>query len=86
VHAGGQLLDRVIKGGTFTEAKAAALMRTIISVVAHCHHMGVIHRDIKCVAFSIIISIYHTSQSWERVGGVNTHHFAQAQHRRVCMR
>ena len=30
------------------EKDAAQLIRTIVSVVAHCHHLGVIHRRACC--------------------------------------
>ena len=30
------------------EKDAAQLIRTIVSVVAHCHHLGVIHRRAAC--------------------------------------
>jgi calcium-dependent protein kinase len=44
---GGELFDAIIKRGTYSEKDAADLIRTIVSVVAHCHSMGVIHRDLK---------------------------------------
>jgi len=44
---GGELFDHIIAAGSYTEQDAAKVMRTILTVVAHCHNMGVIHRDIK---------------------------------------
>lgn len=45
--AGGELFDRIAERGHFTEKAAAEVMRTIVSVVHHCHTMNVIHRDLK---------------------------------------
>lgn len=45
--SGGELFDRITERGHFSEADAAAYMRTIVSVVAHCHSLGVLHRDLK---------------------------------------
>jgi calcium-dependent protein kinase len=45
--SGGELFDRIVAKGHLSEADAARLMRTIVSVVAHCHSLGVIHRDLK---------------------------------------
>ncbi|CAI9773978.1 unnamed protein product [Fraxinus pennsylvanica] len=45
--AGGELFDRIIKRGHYTERKAAELTRTIVGVVEACHSLGVIHRDLK---------------------------------------
>ncbi|KAK9835373.1 hypothetical protein WJX81_005486 [Elliptochloris bilobata] len=45
--SGGELFDRIVARGHYTEKDAAQLIRTIVSVVAHCHHLGVIHRDLK---------------------------------------
>ena len=44
---GGELFDAIISRGKYSEKDAADLIRTIVSVVAHCHNMGVIHRDLK---------------------------------------
>ncbi|CAK0733939.1 hypothetical protein CVIRNUC_000358 [Coccomyxa viridis] len=44
---GGELFDRIIEQGTFTERKAADHFRTMVLVVDHMHQLGVMHRDIK---------------------------------------
>ncbi|XP_029122402.1 calcium-dependent protein kinase 29 [Elaeis guineensis] len=47
VCEGGELFDRIIARGHYTERAAATVMRTIMEVVQHCHKNGVIHRDLK---------------------------------------
>ncbi|GFY82376.1 calcium-dependent protein kinase 13 [Actinidia rufa] len=44
---GGELFDRIIARGHYTERAAAAVTRTIVEVVQLCHKHGVIHRDLK---------------------------------------
>lgn len=44
---GGELFDRIVEKGKYSEKDAAELVRTIVSCVAHCHLLGVIHRDLK---------------------------------------
>ena len=45
--AGGELFDRIIAKGHYSERAAAALCRTIVSVVYRCHSLNVFHRDLK---------------------------------------
>jgi calcium-dependent protein kinase len=45
--AGGELFDRIIQRGHYSERKAAALTRIIVGVVEACHSLGVMHRDLK---------------------------------------
>ncbi|KAL3753613.1 hypothetical protein ACJRO7_000943 [Eucalyptus globulus] len=44
---GGELFDRIVARGHYTERAAAAVTRTIVEVVQLCHQHGVIHRDLK---------------------------------------
>ncbi|KAL9260502.1 Calcium-dependent protein kinase 8-like protein [Drosera capensis] len=44
---GGELFDRIVARGHYTERAAAAVMKTIVEVVQMCHAHGVIHRDLK---------------------------------------
>ena len=45
--AGGELYDRIINAGSFSEAVAANVMRQILSCVMFSHSKGVVHRDLK---------------------------------------
>ncbi|PKI35282.1 hypothetical protein CRG98_044296, partial [Punica granatum] len=45
--SGGELFDRIVSRGHYSEKKAANLARTIVSAVEACHSLGVIHRDLK---------------------------------------
>uniref|UniRef100_A0A7N0VHV1 non-specific serine/threonine protein kinase n=1 Tax=Kalanchoe fedtschenkoi TaxID=63787 RepID=A0A7N0VHV1_KALFE len=44
---GGELFDRIVARGHYTERAAANVTRTIVEVVQICHKHGVIHRDLK---------------------------------------
>jgi calcium-dependent protein kinase len=45
--AGGELFDRIIQRGHYSEKAAAQLTRVIVGVVEACHSLGVMHRDLK---------------------------------------
>ena len=45
--AGGELFDRIVQKGHYSEKEAAKLIKTIVGVVEACHSLGVIHRDLK---------------------------------------
>ncbi|XP_030453667.1 calcium-dependent protein kinase 2-like [Syzygium oleosum] len=45
--AGGELFDRIIAKGHYSERAAATVCRAIVNVVHACHFMGVMHRDLK---------------------------------------
>ncbi|GMP75479.1 hypothetical protein CsSME_00032553 [Camellia sinensis var. sinensis] len=45
--AGGELFDRIIAQGQYSERAAAGICRAIVNVVHVCHFMGVMHRDLK---------------------------------------
>ncbi|CAH2070697.1 unnamed protein product [Thlaspi arvense] len=47
VCEGGELFDRIVSKGHFSEREAAKLIKTILGVVEACHSLGVMHRDLK---------------------------------------
>ncbi|KAH9783704.1 calcium-dependent protein kinase 24 [Citrus sinensis] len=44
---GGELFDRIVNKGHYTERAAAAVGKTILRIVKVCHENGVMHRDLK---------------------------------------
>ncbi|KAJ8646414.1 hypothetical protein MRB53_008162 [Persea americana] len=52
--AGGELFDRIIAKGHYTERAAASLMTSIVQIVHTCHSMGVVHRDLKPENFLLL--------------------------------
>ncbi|XP_009787542.1 calcium-dependent protein kinase 26-like [Nicotiana tabacum] len=51
---GGELFDRIVKRGHYSERQAAELARTIVGVVEACRSLGVMHRDLKPENFLFI--------------------------------
>ena len=41
---GGELFDRIIARGHYTEADAAVLVTKLASAIKHCHDLGICHR------------------------------------------
>ncbi|XWS56098.1 hypothetical protein CRYUN_Cryun09bG0057200 [Craigia yunnanensis] len=83
--AGGELFDRIVKRGHYTERKAAELSRTVVGVIEACHSMGVMHRDLmpenflfvneeedsplKAIDFGLSI-FFKPGHPWVQVDGV----------------
>ncbi|KAK9527482.1 hypothetical protein VZT92_014041 [Zoarces viviparus] len=44
---GGELLDRVVSRGHFTERDATKALRMVLAGVGHLHNLGITHRDLK---------------------------------------
>ena len=44
---GGEMFDRIIDGGSYTEEDARLQIKIVCETLCHCHKLGVVHLDIK---------------------------------------
>ena len=44
---GGELFDRIVEKGSYSERDASDLIRQVLEAVAYLHTLGIVHRDLK---------------------------------------
>jgi len=44
---GGELFNRIVENGTFSESNARLLCKSMLRAVKYCHDRGIVHRDLK---------------------------------------
>jgi len=49
---GGELFDRIVEKGNYTERDASLLIKQILEAVGFMHDKGVVHRDLKVGALT----------------------------------
>ena len=62
LERGGELFDRIIENGSYSEKDAAEIVKQILSAVAYMHSKGVVHRDLKVENI-----LYHTKGSDSKI-------------------
>lgn len=53
--SGGELFDRIVEKGFYTEMDASRLIRQVLDAVNYLHSMGIVHRDLKVLLYLIFI-------------------------------
>ena len=53
--SGGELFDRIVEKGFYTEMDASRLIRQVLDAVNYLHSMSIVHRDLKVQQYLIFI-------------------------------
>lgn len=53
--SGGELFDRIVEKGFYTEMDASRLIRQVLDAVNYLHSMGIVHRDLKAGQYLIFV-------------------------------
>ena len=48
---GGELFDRIVERGNYTEKDASGLLEQVLKGVAYLHSLDIVHRDLKVTLF-----------------------------------
>ena len=57
---GGELFDRIIAKGSYTEQDASSLCRQILEAIDYLHSIDIVHRDLKVQHLLLYYSNHNT--------------------------
>lgn len=55
---GGELFDKIVELGAYSEGDAANIVKQVVEGVKYLHDMGVAHRDLKVKRRNIRVSFF----------------------------
>lgn len=69
--SGGELFDRIVEKGFYTEKDASALIKQVLDAVNYLHSLGIVHRDLKVREANEIHAI-HLSHEAPPIGRISS--------------
>lgn len=57
--SGGELFDRILERGVYTEKDASIVIRQVLGAVHYLHENGIVHRDLKVQPFVVYYLGHH---------------------------
>lgn len=69
--SGGELFDRILDRGVYSEKDASSVIQQVLQAVSYLHQNGIVHRDLK-VGFTLYNMVIYLDISQE-MGGFTSH-------------
>lgn len=89
--SGGELFDRILERGVYTEKDASVVIHQVLAAVHYLHENGIVHRDLKVASFDLTCLGHSSMSKWpslcscHRVFGLKALEMSTRLHWAACL-